>query len=210
MQHCFSLPSALAEQVILLDMPANLDWQQASLAEPLGCLIHCLARLRQPPASLLIFGAGLLGVLAVRLVNHWWPNCQLEVIDISAERQAPFVSLQGPPQAEVVLLACSAVEAVEQGLERLQPGGTMLLFSGLDRAENPIAMDYNLLHRHEMELLGSYGCLPTDMVQALELIATHKVRVADLLTPVHGLPQALSILGSHSTVSTYKHVIINS
>ncbi len=206
-QQQFSLPPALADRAIFLEIPSALSWYQASIAEPLACVIHSLDMVKQSPASICIYGAGLMGRLAVRLVQYQWPQCHIEVIDPEPIRQISFGQGLGPEQVELVFLACSSAGAVSAGLQRLQPGGTMLLFSGLDRQHNPLTIDYNRLHRLEQTLHGSYGCLPTDMAKALALMAHHDLEVDDLITNVVDLAQVPKSLLAPNCRDEYKTVI---
>ncbi len=179
------------------------------MAEPFGCVIHSLAMITQPPESVCIYGAGLMGTLAARLIEHQWPQCQIEVRDPDPARQKLFVQNHPQNQVELVFLACSDPAAVSDGLAHLKPGGHMLLFSGLNRDDNPLHLDYNRIHRLEQTLHGSYGCLPADMERALDLMAKESVVVDDLITKVINLEQVPEALKKPASSSEFKTIIRN-
>lgn len=206
-QQTLFLPAGLAARAVFLEIPPRLSWLQATMAEPLGCVIHCLAMVSRPPATVLIFGAGLMGCLAARLIRQQWPECQLTVQDPDSVRQHSFDPGDGEGLVDVILLACSDPEAVSQALARLQPGGQLLLFSGLPRDRNPLALDYNQIHRREQTLHGSYGCLPADMEKGLALMASGDIDVDDLLNGRIGLAEACRELARPQESSDYKTVI---
>ena len=206
-QQLFSLPPQLARRAVFLDIPAVLSWSLAAVAEPLGCVIHSLAMINEPPAAMIILGAGFMGCLAARLAEHLWPRCLVEVVDPDPVRQQRFPERGRCDSADLVFLACSDPAAVHTGLQRLKPGGKILLFSGLNRQDNPLTVDYNRIHRREQTLYGSYGCLPGDMIQALELMALGEIIVDDLLTVVNGLERIPALLGEQKKSDIYKYVI---
>jgi L-iditol 2-dehydrogenase len=67
------------------------------------------------------------------------------------------------------------------------PGGTLLLFTMAPPEETLALSSYELYFR-EISLVPSYSCGPTDTREALELISSGKVPVADLVT--HRFPIA--------------------
>ena len=206
-QQHFSLPASLADKAVFVDIPPQLSWNQAAMAEPFGCVIHSFAMVEQIPESICIYGAGLMGRLAARLIHHKWPHCLIELLDPEPMRRGLLGQNHSCELVDLVFLACSDPAAVDDGLARLRPGGHMLLFSGLDRDENPLPLDYNRIHRLEQTLHGSYGCLPADMALALELMARGSVGVDDLITNVVNLEQAPAALKKTMNPSEFKTVI---
>jgi L-iditol 2-dehydrogenase len=207
-QSCFSLPEEQLSRFLYLPKPANISWSQACLAEPLGCVIHSLGMLSQVPARLTVYGAGLMGRLAVRLAAHLWPECQIEVIEPEPARQIAAGQIASTDRPDVIFLACSGSEAVQQAIGRIMAGGHILLFSGLNRQCMPLAVDYNHLHRREIHLHGSYGCLPEDMAQGLEILAAQVIEVDDLITKIIPLADGVAELASPADPQQFKTVLI--
>lgn len=205
-QSCFSLSEEQLSRFIYLPKPVGVSWSQACLAEPLGCVIHSLSMLPQVPDRLAVYGAGLMGRLAVRLAVHLWPECQIEVIEPEPARQIAAGDLAESP--DTIFLACSSPEAVQQAFGRIMAGGHMLLFSGLARQQMPLGIDYNNLHRREIHLHGSYGCLPEDMAQGLEILASQIIEVDDLITKIIPLADGVVELASAPDPQQFKTVLI--
>ena len=206
-QRRFSLLPSLVERAVFIEIPSELNWKQATMAEPFACVIHSLAMIKNPPASICIYGAGLMGRLAARLVHHKWPHCQLEVLDPDPIRQGLIGETHIQDHVDLIFMACSSATAVSAALTRLEPGGHMLMFSGLGRDRNPLAIDYNRIHRQEQTLHGSYGCLPADMTLALDLMARGSIVVDDLISSVVDLEQVPDILGKTKNPNEFKTVI---
>ncbi|MEA3547659.1 MAG: alcohol dehydrogenase catalytic domain-containing protein [Thermodesulfobacteriota bacterium] len=207
------LPSHFLNQLVFCPIPETLDFIQASLAEPLGCVLHALgmaADLR--PRSLLILGAGLMGRLAGRTARVLWPESDICLHDLD-ERRLLNCRDEGkkdrPRSADLVFLAASSREAFYTGLRHLEPGGLMILFSGFSKQEREVFFDHNLLHRREQRLAGAYGCCSVDMRQALDLIASGAIEVNDLVTQIIALEQVEDELQRQQTPNDYKTVIVD-
>ncbi len=206
-QNQFSLIPSLVERAVFLEIPSELNWKQASMAEPIACVIHSLAMVNNTPESICIYGAGLMGHLVARLVQQKWPHCRVEVLDPDPIRQSLIGETPAQGHVDLVFMACSSATAVSEALTRLNPGGHMLMFSGLERNRNPLAIDYNRIHRQEQTLHGSYGCLPADMTLALDLMACGSIVVDDLISSVVDLEQVPDILGKTKNPNEFKTVI---
>ncbi len=206
-QRQFSLPPALVDRAVFIEIPSGLNWIQATMAEPFGCVIHSLGMVKKIPETVCIYGAGLMGRLASRLVQHQWPHCQVQILDPEPIRQKLAGKTHIQCHVDLVFMACSSSTAISDALKRLKPGGHMLMFSGLDRDYNPLSIDYNAIHRKEQTLHGSYGCLPVDMEIALDLIAQGSIVVDDLITSVASLDKVPDILEQTNTPSEFKTVI---
>ena len=88
--------------------------------------------------------------------------------------------------ADVIFTAAAAKTAQEQALLMAARSGRVSLFGGLPKNDPVIAFDSNLVHYRELTVVGANGSSPAHNAQALELIATGAVPVADLIT--HRLP----------------------
>jgi L-iditol 2-dehydrogenase len=79
------------------------------------------------------------------------------------------------------------------------PRGTVSFFGGLPKDRPTITLDANLVHYHELGVVGANGSTPAHNRQALELIASGAVPVADLIT--HRLPLEGTVEGIHTATS---------
>lgn len=204
------LPSHLQIQPVFCPIPETLDFIQAALAEPLGCVLHGFGMAGVRNRSLLIFGAGLMGRLAGRAARVLWPESEVHLYDPDERRLANCRAEGGtnrPRRADFVFLAASSRDAFYTGLRHLESGGLMILFSGFPKKEREVFFDHNLLHRREQRLAGAYGCCPADMRQALDLMASGAIDVNDLVTQTIGLEQVEDELQREQTPSDYKTVI---
>jgi L-iditol 2-dehydrogenase len=104
-------------------------------------------------------------------------------IDMSSEDLAEVIKEvtdgRGP---SVIITAAPAGVAQEQAIHLAQPGGRISFFGGLPKDKPMISVDSNLVHYKELILAGANGSTPAQNKEALELIASGKVKVSDLIT----------------------------
>ena len=213
----YQFPGGFAEymivprQVLAVDglnrIPESLSYAEASLAEPLACVLNGqeLARVGEGD-TVVVIGSGPIGCLHVRLARARGAATVI-LIDLNSERLAVAAALVRPDHtvatadqnpvaavleltggrgADVVITAAASGAAQEQGLHMLARRGRLSLFGGLPKDAPNITVDANLVHYRELTLVGVNGSTPAHNKQALELIASGAVPVADLIT--HRLP----------------------
>ncbi|TPW71002.1 zinc-dependent dehydrogenase [Schumannella sp. 10F1B-5-1] len=188
-------------------IPDTLSFAEASLAEPLACVLNGqqIAGVGDGD-TVVVIGAGPIGCLHVRLARARGSE-RVILIDLNAERLAASAALVQPDLAlaagdgdiveqvleatggdgaDVVITAAASGRAQELGLQMLARRGRLSLFGGLPKDAAVIALDANLVHYRELSVLGVNGSSPAHNAEALRLIATGAVPVADLIT--HRLP----------------------
>jgi len=213
----YQFPGGFAEYMIvprevlavdgLTRIPDSVGFAEASLAEPLACVLNGqeLARVGEGD-TVVIIGSGPIGCLHVRLARARGAASVI-LVDLNTERLAVAAALVNPDVvisadgidpvaavleatggrgADVVITAAASGRAQEQGLKMLARRGRLSLFGGLPKDAPTITIDSNLVHYRELTIVGVNGSSPAQNKKALELIATGKVPVADLIT--HRLP----------------------
>jgi L-iditol 2-dehydrogenase len=91
--------------------------------------------------------------------------------------------------ADLVIVCSGATSAINQALESVERGGTVLFFASTDLGVNvPLSVN-DLFWRNEITLTSSYGGSPADYAAALELIRTGKIRVREMITHRLGLAE---------------------
>jgi len=188
-------------------IPAHVGFAEASVTEPLACVINGqeLARVGKGD-DVVVVGAGPIGCLHVRLARA---NGAARVVLVELNRArlddaaaivqpdaavcaadtdpvAAVLALTDGRGVDVVVTAAAAGTAQEQGLQMLARRGRLSLFGGLPKDKPTITLDSNLVHYRELMLVGANGSSPEHNARALDHIATGRVRVDDLIT--HRLP----------------------
>jgi len=189
----FHLDGGFSEQTLvsgklLNKAPAGIDALNASLAEPLACSFNIQKRMEINKAeTMVIFGAGPLGILSAQLARHLGAK-QIAIVEPAdsrrriAERFCDFVTGFGTDTekqildwakgrtVDAVLPCCPGNDPFTLGVRLLSKRGRMGFFSGLtDTAPVPNAA-LNNIHYGELSVIGSYGCSLSDCKYALELL----------------------------------------
>jgi L-iditol 2-dehydrogenase len=188
-------------------IPDDLGFAEASVAEPLACVLNGqqLARVGTGD-DVVVIGAGPIGCLHVRLARSrgagrvFLADLNGDRLAMSAERVRPDAAIPGAELvdevlkltdgrgADVVVTAAASGAAQEQALQMAARQGRVSFFGGLPKDDPVIACDSNLVHYRELTIVGANGSSPGHNAHALELISSGAVPVADLIT--HRLPLA--------------------
>jgi len=199
------LPSINVEQGIF-PLPDGVSFEEATFVEPLACVLRGqrLAHL-QPGQSVLVIGSGVAGLLHIQLARASGAgyimatdivDCRLEAarkfgadVAIQAEEYTPdhLRRAAGGRLADLVVICSGATSAINQALESVERGGTVLFFAPTEQGVSvPISVN-DLFWRNEVTLTSSYGGSPADYAAALGLIQAGKIRVREMITHRLGL-----------------------
>ena len=201
-------------------VPAGLSFAEASVAEPLSCVINGQEQARVGRGqTVVVVGAGPIGCLHVRLARARGAARVLLVelnrqrLDLAAGLVAPDEAiaadgtgtvaavheLTGGRGADVIVVANGSGRAQEDALRMAARRGVVSFFGGLPKDNPFVAVDANIVHYREVAIVGANSSSPGHNRQALDLIASGAVPVADLIT--HRLPLERAIEGIHTATS---------
>lgn len=208
------------EQVLKVDglnrLPEGLGFAEASVAEPLACVLNGQRLAGVGPGDVVVIvGAGPIGCLHVRLARARGA-ARVVLADMQPDRLRMAADLVKPDDtidvssvdlveevlrltdgagADVVITAAASGAAQEQALRAVARGGRVSFFGGLPKDKPVIAVDSNLVHYRELTIVGANGSSPADNAEALRLIATGEVPVSDLITHTLPLDRVLDAFG---------------
>jgi L-iditol 2-dehydrogenase len=188
-------------------IPDGVTFAEASVAEPLACVINGQEHARVGAGDdVVVLGAGPIGCLHVRVARANGAK-RVFLADLNEDRLAEasdavhpdatvapsggdpirtILDLTDGRGVDVAITATAAGAAQEQALLMLARRGRMSLFGGLPKDRPTITLDSNLVHYRELLLVGANGSSPAHNAQALAYIASGEVPVDDLIT--HRLP----------------------
>jgi len=182
-------------------IPETMSFEEASFIEPLATVVKAFRRGRlRAGQSLLVVGLGTAGQLALRLGRALGARRIVgadrvasrlarakesgadDVFDVDGETLAGGAALYSGGRGFDFVFACPGKSAVVRAAaQAAAPGGTLLLFTMTPPGEE-IALPGHDLYFREVSLVPSYSCGPDDTREALELLASDSVLVADLVT----------------------------
>jgi len=196
-------------------IPDGTGFAEASLAEPLACVINAQDLCGVTSGDeVLIIGDGPAGCLHARLARARGASRVIVAgngpahLARVAELLSPDAAICAPDGdlgdqvskltngrgADVVIAAVSSGTVHEQAIGCAAPRGRISLYSGLPPGTPPSAFDTNLIHYRELTVSGTSGASPAQTARALSLIASGAVSVADLITHHFPLAQFASAL----------------
>jgi L-iditol 2-dehydrogenase len=218
------VPSAVLAVDGLNRIPDNLGFDEASVAEPLACVLNGqeLARVGEGD-DVIVVGSGPIGCLHVRLARSrgarrvFLADLNRERLDMAAELVKPDATicsgetdiieavkeLTDGRGVDVAITAAAAGITQEQALQYTARQGRISFFGGLPKDNPVIAVDSNLVHYRELTIVGANGSSPQHNKDALELISSGAVPVKDLIThrlPLESVLDALQIVAAGEAI----------
>jgi L-iditol 2-dehydrogenase len=181
------VPAELVDDLLVL--PDGLDPVAATLVEPLACVLRAQDRAGlRPGDSLLVLGAGVNGLLHIaaahlRAVDAVWVREPRPDRLAMAERWG--AEHHGNELVDVAMVCTPSIEAIEDAVDALAPGGTLCLYAP-PAPETAGVLDGAALFLRELTVTASYSATRREMVAALELIGRGRIDPAALVS--HRLP----------------------
>jgi L-iditol 2-dehydrogenase len=190
-------------------IPAGVSVEEASFTEPLATVVKAFRRGRLGSGqSVLVVGLGPAGQLALRLARARGAGAAVgadrvasrlsaacasgarDAIDVDREGlSAGARRLTGGHGFDLVFVGPGKSAVIREAAETVAPGGTLLLFTMAPPGESWPAPLHDLYFR-EIAVVPSYSCGPDDTREALALIESRLVPVADLVSHRFALEDA--------------------
>jgi 2-desacetyl-2-hydroxyethyl bacteriochlorophyllide A dehydrogenase len=203
-------------EINLIPVPESVPFRHACLAEPLACVIHAVSRIDSPlDSGVIVTGAGISAYLFVQvLVSKGVPfdrilvtgrrDARLEavkklganVLDVRKDVLADAArKIFGPAGPEVLIDQTGDPKLLLQAMDILARQGTLFIY---DFTGQDIPFNFGKMQLREITLKTSTGC-PETMEEAIALIASGKVDLADAISHSYGpseMLEAYEILNS--------------
>lgn len=198
-------------------IPDGVGFAEASAAEPFACAINAQEQLGiEPGDDVVIFGAGPIGCMHVRIARGVHRAGRVILVDINSERLKlsaeavqpdvvinasevniveEILKLTGGRGADVIITATPANITQEQAVSMAARNGRISFFGGLPKTNPTITLDSNLVHYRQLHIHGANGSAPEHNRRALDYIASGEVPVADLITRRIKLRDVLDAFG---------------
>lgn len=219
------IPGRIAE-VNLHELPPQVPFEEAALAEPLACVIHAVRRMQVSDGDrIVIMGAGPIGLMFIAVLRHrYGQSIRLLSLDHHDDRLAlarhfgadEALNTVGAPlgagvrevfageMADIVIEAVGSTQAYQEAFEAVGRGGTLIAFSGVAESTG-LSLDLHRLHYEEIQIVPIYHHTPGDFASAVQAIVRREVPVARLITarlPLMELSRALEMVQERTTLRT--------
>jgi L-iditol 2-dehydrogenase len=194
------VPGHIVRNGGLMKIPDDITFEQASFVEPTNCCLKAVKKAQiQPGQTVLVTGAGPIGLMFIMLINYLGaqaiatdllPNRIEKALSVGAAAafDARDPDLAHKVQAvthgmgvDVSLLAVPSDKAFFQALDCTRKGGKILFFAEFpDEMEIPI--NPNLLYRREIDLMGSYSSSYRLQKLSAEIVFNRRIDVDALVS----------------------------
>jgi L-iditol 2-dehydrogenase len=183
-------------------IPKRVSTRAAAMAEPLACCLHALHRSRLVPGGrVLIIGDGPIGLAFLQLARLMGAAFAATIgrrparralaqslgADEALDARDPSLAGVLATRFDLVIVATSNPDVLDQAVQAARPGGEILLFSGY-RHGTRFAIELNDIHYRELSLFGSIDATIDAFHQAVGLLP--QLRMEQLVSETYGLDDA--------------------
>ncbi len=199
------VPGHIVQNGGLIPIPDAISFEVASFVEPTNCCLKAVKKAAVSPGeTVLVTGAGPIGLMFVMLVNYFGaraiatdllPSRMEKALEVGATaafdpRDPEIVSkiqtLTNGMGVDTTLLAVPSDKAFFQALDCTRKGGKILFFAEFpDELEIPI--NPNVLYRREIDLMGSYSSSYRLQSLAADIVFNQKIDVEALISDRYDL-----------------------
>lgn len=207
------------KQGCIIKIPEHLSFEEASIVEPLSCVINGWKSFKKRSIGFttVVIGAGIIGLLhaefakqrgaKVILVNRSAPRLLLaKKIGVSADAFVDsskidsvirVLELTNGFGSDVVICAASSKEIQKKALEMAAVDADISFFAGISKDDPYVNLDTNLIHYNELHIHGSNSSHKEQYLKAVELVASGKIDVRKFIThkfPLEEVEKAIRTL----------------
>ena len=180
-------------------LPDGISFEEASFAEPLACVLRGQQRANiQAGQGVIVLGSGLAGRLHIHLAGALFiflarqpdrPDYRLEAarrfgadVTISARDDVParLREVNDGRLADLVIVCTGAPTALNQALQSVERGGTVLFFAPTEPGVTLSVSVNDIFFTNDAPLTTTYAASPANLAAALELIGAGSVRVGEM------------------------------
>lgn len=186
-------------------LPDGMSFEEGSFSEPLGCVVRGFRKSGfSAGKSVLVIGSGISGILHVKLAKALGAGV-IMAVDISEKRlkmardagadacikatgdlARAVREANSGRLADFVAVCAAADQAIDGAFKSVERGGTILFFAPKEPGAT-FPLPVFDLWRDNVTMVNSYASCPTDTITALDLVASGRVKVTDMITHRLGL-----------------------
>jgi L-iditol 2-dehydrogenase len=191
----------------VLNIPANMSFEEAAMIEPLACCIRAWNKFKhQKNDSVAILGVGPTGIMHVLLAKLYGLGkvfC-LDLNDFRLDFAKKFETVtihSGNTNAmeqiksetanqgvDVVIVSTSSLNALKDAVHFVRKGGTIVMFGVPSKGSN-VDLDMSEIYSKGITIVNSYAASDVDTTHALDLISNKQINVSQLITHKYNLQE---------------------
>jgi L-iditol 2-dehydrogenase len=221
----FHYPGGMAEYTIIpelaiknghvIKVPASVEANHASLAEPLSCAINAAENCELRKGDVVVvLGAGPMGLMNVCVARNLGASKIIlsEISDQRLQQAGNFdIDILVNPQkddleqivktqtnnlgADIVIVTAPAIPPQEMAVNLVRKRGTVCLFSSLPVGNEKISLNSRIVHYGELRLVGTSDSAPKHVQKAVDLIYNGEVPAHKLISHILKLDEFKKAFG---------------
>jgi len=200
---------AINTRLGLFRIPDDMSFDEASFAEPLACVIRSHSKIkRHSEDTVVVIGSGISGCLHIAYSRAI--GCgHILAVDINANRLirakdfgADSITAKSSDiadtllektgrLADLVIITTGNPQAIQDGIESVGKGGTVIFFAPTDPDIKLNINFNNVFWKRDITLTTSYAGSPENIEMALHFIESGQVLVEKMITHILPLDQIL-------------------
>ncbi len=219
------IPAEAVTRGNLMVLPEGVSPAEAAVTEPLSCAYNGFTKCFVKPGEYaMVVGAGPIGFCHAMLLHM--AGASVLMNDISEERlkdvkrRLPFVDtycgddLPGFVKTwtrgrglDVAITACPVPAVQAAMLPLMNYGGRVNFFGGIPADRQPVALDTNQIHYHELYVTGSTRSSIAQFRRTLEFVSQGLLNVNEMITDRYKLADITDAFENARQAKGIKHVI---
>ncbi|NHV98299.1 MAG: alcohol dehydrogenase catalytic domain-containing protein [Thaumarchaeota archaeon] len=215
-------------QKSVVKIPDEMTYEEATMIEPTACCVRAVSKCGiSVDDSVLIIGDGPMAMLnaqvsksagALVILSGHHDSRVEPALRLGADYafnskkisiREKVLELTGGRGADVVIVAVSSTDAVQQSLKLVREGGKICVFGDFRDVPQPsLSLDLKPVVHNGVKILGSWGCSTKDYHAAFNLLKNRKVRVKEMIThrfPLERFTEALNVFLSKDCLKIVLH-----
>jgi len=220
------IPENFVRQGNVVEIPDSLSFEEAALAEPLACVFNAFEKSKMRPGeTVLVIGAGPIGLMHAKMAkiagvaNVIINDLSQDRLELCRQIDSTFITLEsenlkeeldsltGGRGVDVCITACPAPQAQQFALEIAAINGRIVFFGGLPADKAKVSLDTNLIHYKQLEVTGTTRQSLRQYRRTLQLMASGRIKVKDLISSRTALGDIQSALDNISQARSLKSAI---
>lgn len=201
------IPAQIAQHN-LYKIPNDLDFQAAVMTQTLAVVLQGFYKTEIKPGDVVaIYGLGAIGQCFIKLCKNYINDVTVVAIGRSESKlelarnngadhclrhcepegrgnpdlETKVKALTQDYGADKVIEATGSIEAWQEAMSLVRPGGTVNFFGGPPKGSK-IELDSFQIHYQETKIVSSFHHQPKYIKEALELISSGKIKMNDLIS----------------------------
>jgi L-iditol 2-dehydrogenase len=209
-----------------LKVDKSLPFEHAGFSEPVATVVYGMKKLRvKPGEKLLVIGAGTMGNLNAQVAGYF--GAEVSISDVSEKKlntaqKLGFDSVLNAADKnylekakdetngsgfDAVIIAVGATQAYHDAFETVALEGRLLIFPA---GYPPPAwnIDPNTVHYQQWEVIGTYGCGPSEFQTSVDLLSRGAIDVTPLVEERIPLKEIQHAFEKASTPDNYRVAVM--